>query len=163
VLGVNSGNDNLPPSLPPAKGNTPQPNPTPDPKKEARRTQPSGPTESKPIASKNVGQGQPELPKIRPQPLPPTPPPLPPKSDSFVQQPKPAEPARFPKRPYPLRLVVTLLSLCLFGLLVFGSFLIVSPDGRSIKLYTESTPDRLDLLKQPKPPVPAVPSAKSNS
>ncbi len=154
---MNSGNDNLPPSLPPAKGNTPQPNPAPDSKKKARRTKQPGPT-----GQKNA-RPEPELPKIKPQPIPPTPPPPSPKSDSFAQQPKPTEPAArpLPKRPYPLRLVVTLLSLFLLGLLGFGSFLIVSPDGRSIKLYTEPTPDRLDLLKPPSS-VPVVPSAKLN-
>jgi hypothetical protein len=153
---VNSGNDNLPPSLPPAKGNTPKPNPTSDSRRRARRAKQSG--------QKDARQ-EPELPEIksqpRPIPIPPTSPPLPPKPDSFAQQPKPAEPARsLPKRLYPLRFVITLLSLLILGLLGFGSFLIVSPDGRSIKLYTEPTPDRLDLLKQSSRPIPADPAAK---
>jgi hypothetical protein len=151
---VNSGNDNLPPSLPPAKGNIPKPNPTSDSRRKARRAKQSGQTGQ-------AGKRQePELPEVKPQPvpIPPTSPPLPPKPNSFTQQPEPARPLS--KRPYPWRFLITLLSLLVLGLLGFGSFLIVSPDGRSIKLYTEPTPDRLDLLKQSSQPIPAAPAVK---
>ena len=151
---MNSGNDNLPPPLPPGKGNTPNPNPTSDSRRKARRAKQSGQKGVRP---------KPELPEIKPQPIPipPTSPPLSPKPDSFTKQPNPAEPAKpLSKRPYPLRLVITGLSLLILGLLGIGSFLIISPDGRSIKLYTEPTPERLDLLKQSSRPIPAVPAIK---
>ena len=94
-------------------------------------------------------------------PIPPTPPLLPAKSDSFAQQSKPAEPTRpLSTRPYPLRLIIILLSLLILGLLGFGLFLIVSPDGRGVKLYTEPIPDRLDLMKQSSRPTPAIPGVK---
>jgi hypothetical protein len=151
---VNSGNDNLPPSLPPAKGNTPKPNPTSDARRKARRAKQSG----------QKGERQePELPEIKPQPkpTPPTSPPLRPTPDSFAQQSTPAEPARpLPKRPYPLGIFTTLLSLLILGLLGIGVFLLVSPDGRSIKLYTEPTPERLDLLKKSSRSIPAVLAVK---
>jgi hypothetical protein len=147
---VNSGNDNLPPSLPPGKGNTPKPNPTSDSRRKARRAKQSG--------QKGARQ-EPELPKIKPQPIPipPISPPIPPKPESFAKQINPTEPSGpLPKRPYPLRLITTLLSLLILGLVGIGSFLLVSPDGRSIKLYTEPTPDRLDLLKQSSRSIPPV-------
>ncbi|MGA7953796.1 MAG: hypothetical protein WCA07_09795 [Gloeobacterales cyanobacterium] len=153
---MNSGNDNLPP----AKGNTPKgnpanPNPAPDSRRKARRAQQAG--------QKGAKQ-EPGLPEIKPQPMPipSTSPPLLPKPDSFVaKQPHSAEPTRpLSKGTYPLRLVITFLSLLILGLLGMGSFLLVSPDGKSIKLYTEPTPERLDLLKQSRAPIPAAPVIK---
>jgi hypothetical protein len=157
---VNSGNDNLPPSLPPAKGDpakgdTPNPNPAPDSRRKARSAKQSG--------QKGAKQ-EPGLPEIKPQSMliPPTSPPVLPQPDSFVaKQPNSIEPARpLSKETYPLRLVITFLSLLILGLLGMGSFLLVSPDGRSIKLYTEPTPERLDLLKQSRGPIPSAPVIK---
>jgi hypothetical protein len=42
----------------------------------------------------------------------------------------------------------------------FGLFVLVSPDGRSIKVFTEPTSDRLDLTKQSNLSVPASPAVK---
>jgi hypothetical protein len=151
---VNSGNDNLPPSIPPSKGNKPKPNPELDSTKKTRRPQQSG--------QKGPRQ-EPVLPEIKsppvPRPIPPTAqsiPPIPPKPDSFVEQKNLIETPRPRKQPYPFQLVVILLSLLVLGLVAMGAFLIVSPDGRSIRLFPEPTPNRLNLVmpvSQPKPMV----------
>jgi hypothetical protein len=152
VLAVNPGNDNLPPSIPPSKGNKPKPNPGSDSTKKAKRPQQSG--------QKGTRQ-EPVLPEIKsqpiPRPIPPTARSIPSKPDSFVEQTNLTKPPRpLSKRSYPFQLVVILLSLLLLGLVGMGLFLIVSPDGRSIKLFPEPTPDRLNLLAPSSQPTPAV-------
>ncbi len=152
---MNSGNDNLPPSIPPSKGNKPKPNPASDSTKKTRRPQQSG--------QKGAKQ-EPVLPEIKsppiPRPIPPTSqatPPIPSKPDSFAEQKNLIEPPRpLPKQPYPFQLVVILLSLLVLGLVGMGSFLLVSPDGRSIRLFPEPTPNRLNLIMPISQPPPAV-------
>jgi hypothetical protein len=158
---VNSGNDDLPPSIPPSKGNKPKPNPALDSTKKTRRPQQSG---------QQGPRQEPVLPKIKsppvPRPIPPTAqsiPPISPKLDPFVEQKNLIETPRPLKRPYPFQLVVILLSLLVLGLVAMGSFLIVSPDGRSIRLFPEPTPNRLNLVmpvSQPKPVVKPVPETQ---
>jgi hypothetical protein len=140
---VNSGNgnDNLPPAIPPSKGNVPGQTPKPNTRRKSKRAKQSG---------QRITPSEPILPEIKQRPNPPSPPSVPPAQPTpFAQQPKSAEPSTpLPKKPYPFKLVITLLVIFLIGFAGFGLFLLVSPDGRSIKVYTEPTPDQLDLTKQ---------------
>jgi hypothetical protein len=149
-LGVNSGNgnDNLPPAIPPPKGNVPGQTPKPDTRRKSKRARQSG---------QKITPSEPVLPELKPRPNPPSVPPAQP--TPFAQPPKSTE-TPLPKKPYPFKLVITLLVIFLLGLAGFGLFVLVSPDGRSIKVFTEPTSDRLDLTKQSNLSVPASPAVK---
>lgn len=139
---MSSSNDNLPPSIPPKKGNKPKPNPASDSTRNIRRPQ------SEQKSEQTVSRQEPVLPEIKSSP---SPRPIPPTSPSSIpskpEQKNPIEPPKLlPKRPYPLQFVVILLSLSVLGLVGMGAFLIVSPDGRSIRLFPEPTPNRLNLV-----------------
>lgn len=142
-----NGNDNLPPAIPPPKGNVPGP-PKPDTRRKSKRARQSG---------QKITPSEPVLPELKPRPNPPSVPPAQP--TPFAQQLKSTE-TLLPKKPYPFKLVITLLVIFLLGLAGFGLFVLVSPDGRSIKVFTEPTSDRLDLTKQSNLSVPASPAVK---
>ncbi len=143
-----NGNDNLPPAIPPSKGNVPGQTPKSDARRKNKRAKQSG---------QKITPSEPVLPEIKQRSNPPSPPSVPPPSSiPFAQQPKPAElPKPRPTKPYPFKLVITLLVIFLIALAGFGLFSLVSPDGRSIKVFTEPTADQLDLTKQSNLSVPA--------
>ena len=136
--GNGNGNDNLPPAIPPPKGNVPGQTPKPDTSRKSKRARQSG---------QKITPSEPVLPELKPRPNPPSPPSVPPAQPTpFAQQPKSTE-IPLPKKPYPFKLVITLLVISLLGFAGFGLFVLVSPDGRSIKVFTEPTSDRLELTR----------------